>query len=77
MHSSPQKELEKLQPLQPFSARFELAARSVKDFELAFDLKEFWLLLEEFRIMQFAPEVRPLEKVSVQRLQETWNRLRL
>ena len=77
MHSSPQKDLEKLQPLQPFSARFELAARSVKDFELAFDLKEFWLLLEEFRIMQFAPEVRPLEKVSVQRLQETWNRLRL
>jgi ATP-dependent helicase HrpA len=77
IHSSPQKDLEKMQPLQPFAVRFELAAGTVKDFELAFDLKEFWLLLEEFRIMQFAPEVRPLEKVSAQRLQETWNRLRL
>ena len=77
IHSSPQKDLEKMEPLQPFAARFELAAGTVKDFELAFDLKEFWLLLEEFRIMQFAPEVRPLEKVSVPRLQETWNRLRL
>jgi ATP-dependent helicase HrpA len=77
IHSAPQKDSEKMQPLLPFAERFELAAATVKDFELAFDLKDFWLLLEEFRIMQFAPEVRPLEKISATRLQETWDRLRL
>jgi ATP-dependent helicase HrpA len=77
IYNAPQKDLEKMQPLQPFAERFELAAATVKDFELAFDLKDFWLLLEEFRIMQFAPEVRPLEKVSAARLQETWDCLRL
>ncbi len=77
IHSAPQKDLEKMQPVQPFAARFELAVGTVKDFELSFDLKDFWLMLEEFRITQFAPEVRPLEKVSIQRLQEAWHRLRL
>jgi ATP-dependent helicase HrpA len=77
INSAPLKDQEKMQPVIPFAERFELALQTVNDFEKSFDLYEFWLMLEEFRIAQFAPEVRPLEKVSAQKLQKVWDEVRL
>lgn len=75
--NAPAKDLDKLSPVEPFQQRFDLSRETVADYERAFDLHEFALLLNEFRIAQFAPEVRPLEKVSVKRLEEAWEKLRL
>ncbi|QSH41440.1 ATP-dependent RNA helicase HrpA [Lentisphaerota bacterium ZTH] len=77
MISAPFKDREKMRSVELFSERFRLALQMVDNFNSAFELKEFWLLLEEFRIAVFAPEVKPLEKVSEKRLQKKWDDLRI
>jgi hypothetical protein len=66
-----------MKPLLPFIERFRLSKMAVDDFEKAFDLYDFWLSLEELRIATFAPEVGTTEKISVKRLQDKWDHLRL
>lgn len=74
--AAPFKDSDKLEQVLPFQDRFDAALQAV-DFERSQGLYQFWLLLEEFRIQQFAPEVRVLEKVSAERLWKVWDKLRL
>jgi len=41
----------------------------------AYGLIEFAMLLEEFRVNRFAPEIKTPVKVSAQRLEEAWDKL--
>ncbi len=75
--SAPGKDSEKLETVLPFQDRFDAAMRLTEQLDPAGMLYQFWLLLEEFRIQQFAPEVKPLEKVSSQKLAKAWEDLRL
>lgn len=74
--AAPFKDSDKLEQVLPFQDRFD-AALQAADFERSQGLYQFWLLLEEFRIQQFAPEVKPIEKVSAERLRQAWEKLRL
>ncbi len=66
-----------MQRLEPFIERFHLALMVVDNFEKAYDLFDFWLSFEELRIATFAPEVQTTEKISLTRLQDKWDELRL
>jgi ATP-dependent helicase HrpA len=74
--AAPFKDSDKLEQILPFQDRFDAAVQAV-DFDRSPGLYQFWLLLEEFRIQQFAPEVKPLEKASAERLWKAWEKLRL
>ena len=41
----------------------------------AYELMEFAMLIEEFRVNRFAPEIKIPLKVSAQRLEEAWQKL--
>ncbi len=77
INSAPHKDDAKLEPLEPLIERFHLAALGVEHPERSPQLVCFFLALQELRLAQFAPEVRTLEKVSVQKLQALWDELRL
>ncbi len=74
--AAPFKDNEKLEQVLPFQDRFD-AALLAMDFERSHSLRDFWLLLEEFRVMLFAPEAKTSEKVSAAKLQQAWTELRL
>ncbi|MBP9088079.1 MAG: ATP-dependent RNA helicase HrpA [Kofleriaceae bacterium] len=72
----PQKDQQKAAQVTPFWLSFtkkrdELRA---KGYALV-ELEEFGWLVEEFRVQTFAPELKTAVPVSVQRLQDQWNRV--
>ena len=62
--------------LAPYLERFELALASVGELTASPELYEFWCLLEECRLAQFAPEVPTAIRAPVSKLEQTWNQLR-
>ncbi|MDD3117972.1 MAG: ATP-dependent RNA helicase HrpA [Victivallales bacterium] len=73
----PAKDAGKMAAVAPFQERFRIACDTVSDCDKSFDLQEFGLSLQEFRITVFAPEIRALEKISAPRLQKKWDEVRL
>ncbi|RKX41129.1 MAG: hypothetical protein DRP64_11720, partial [Verrucomicrobia bacterium] len=65
-------DLRKLGEIEPFQNRLSSKLLESEDIGSAHDLIEFAMLLEEFRVNRFAPEIKTPVKVSAQRLEEAW-----
>ncbi|MDD3116798.1 MAG: ATP-dependent RNA helicase HrpA [Victivallaceae bacterium] len=74
--ASPQKDLDKLESVLDFQNPLDEALEDGKSFLRDFDLYEFWLMLQEFRIMQFAPELKNSLRVSPEALSDCWAKIR-
>ena len=72
---APDKDITKLDTVQPFQDMLDKRISEVEDLDHAFGLLEFAELLQEFRIAQFAPEVSTNGKVSAKRLNKLWREL--
>jgi len=68
-------DLRKLTEVEPFQNRLSTKLLESDDIGSAHELLEFAMLLEEFRVNRFAPEIKPPVKVSAQRLEEAWSQL--
>jgi len=77
MLGNPAKDQVKIAQVEWFEERFSLSLGSVADFSRAFDLQEFALALQEWRIAVFAPEVGTVQKVTEVRLRTMWDELKL
>lgn len=75
LKNDPAKDLQKMDLPVQYQAAFDEVAEDVSDWTRAFDLVEFHQLLEEYRIAQFAPELRTLVKVSPKKLDDFLERL--
>uniref|UniRef100_UPI003567C25D DUF3418 domain-containing protein n=1 Tax=Pontiella sp. TaxID=2837462 RepID=UPI003567C25D len=65
----------KLLEVEPFQNRLNEKLLACENIAGAIDLIEFAMLLEEFRVNRFAPEIKTPLKVSAQRLEEAWANL--
>ncbi|MDF7822572.1 ATP-dependent RNA helicase HrpA [Pontiellaceae bacterium B12227] len=65
----------KLLEVAPFQNRLLEKLLESDDISSAYDLLEFSMNLEEFRVNRFAPEIKTPVKVSAQRLEEAWANL--
>jgi len=65
-------DLRKLAEIEPFQNQLNDKLLECDDIGSAHDLIEFAMLLEEFRINRFAPEIKTPLKVSAQRLEEAY-----
>ena len=74
--ANPRQDAVKLEPLMPYIERFQLAVETVPELALTPTLYDFGLLLEELRLSVFAPEVRTLQKVSLEIVRKNWEMLR-
>ena len=67
-------DLRKLAEVEPFQNRLSDQLLECDDIASAHGLLEFAMLLEEFRVNRFAPEIKTPVKVSARRLEEAWER---
>ena len=74
--ANPQQDRIKLEPLELYAERLLLALNNVPELALTPALYEFMLLFEELRLSVFAPEVRTLQKVSLEIVRKNWEQLR-
>ncbi len=70
--NKPQADLKKLEEVEPFQNRLNEMLLANEDISSAHDLLELAMLLEEFRINRFAPEIKTPRKISAQRLEEAF-----
>jgi len=74
--ANPRQDALKYEPLEPYVAKLDLALANVPELELAPMLHDFVLLMQEMRLSVFAPEVRTVQKVSLEILRKNWDALR-
>ncbi|MEE9367392.1 MAG: ATP-dependent RNA helicase HrpA [Pontiella sp.] len=72
LRNKPQQDIKKLGEIEPFQNRLNEKMLESEDISSAYDLLEFAMLLEEFRVNRFAPEIKTPIKISAQRLEEAW-----
>ncbi len=65
----------KMEEVEPFQIRLSEKLLESENIAEAYELLEFAMLLEEFRINRFAPEIKVPQKVSAQRLEDAWLKL--
>jgi ATP-dependent helicase HrpA len=75
IRNNAQADLRKLAEVEPFQNRLNEKLLECENIAEAYDLLEFAMLLEEFRVNRFAPEVKTPVKVSARRLEEAWTAL--
>jgi ATP-dependent helicase HrpA len=75
IRNNPQADARKQAEIEPFQNRLNEKLLECDDIAGAFELIEFAMLLEEFRVNRFAPEIKTPVKVSAQRLDEAWHAL--
>ncbi|NCC51374.1 MAG: ATP-dependent RNA helicase HrpA [Spartobacteria bacterium] len=75
MRYAPQKDQAKWQNIQPYQARLNERLDALPDRCPSPRLLRFALLLEEYRINLFAPEVGAAEKASPKRLDQLWDEI--
>jgi ATP-dependent helicase HrpA len=73
IRNNPQADGRKLAEVEPFQNRLNEKLLESENITEAHDLIEFAMLLEEFRVNRFAPEIKTPVKVSAQRLEEAFN----
>ena len=72
IRNKPQADLKKLEEIEPFQNRLNDTFLAHSDISSAYALLEFAMLLEEYRVNRFAPEVKIPIKISAARLEEVW-----
>ena len=72
IRNKPQADVKKLEEVEPFQNRLNEKLLESEAITSAYDVLEFSMLLEEFRVNRFAPEIKTPVKVSAQRLEEAW-----
>ena len=73
--NNPKADGRKLAEIEPFQDRLSAKLLESDHIAEAHALIEFAMLLEEFRINRFAPELKTPMKISAQRLDEAWQKL--
>ena len=73
--TNPQADLRKMEDITPFQDRISDELLACDNIGRAYALLEFAMLLEEFRVNRFAPEIKTPVKVSARRLEEAWQQL--
>jgi len=72
---NPSADSSKMAEIEPFQNRLTEQLLACDDLSSAFDLTELAMMLEEFRINRFAPEVRTDGKISAKRLEKVFHSL--
>ncbi len=72
---NPSADRSKMEEIEPFQNRLTEALLASDDLSNAHDLTELAMMLEEFRINRFAPEVRTDGKISAKRLEKKFQSL--
>ncbi|MBN2685049.1 MAG: ATP-dependent RNA helicase HrpA [Pontiellaceae bacterium] len=75
IRNNPPADLRKLEEIEPFQSRLSEKLLESENISEAYGLLEFAMLLEEFRVNRFAPEIKTPQKISAQRLDEAWQKL--
>lgn len=75
IRNNPPADLRKLEEIEPFQSRLSEKLLESENISEAYGLLEFAMLLEEFRVNRFAPEIKTPQKISAQRLEEAWQNL--
>lgn len=75
LRNNPQADERKRNEIEPFLDRLSDRLLQTDNINQAHRLIEFAMLIEEFRINRFAPEIKTPHKISVQRLEEVWQSL--
>ncbi|WP_168442022.1 ATP-dependent RNA helicase HrpA [Pontiella desulfatans] len=75
IRNNPQADARKLLEIAPFQNRLNERLLESDDIAGAHGLLEFAMMLEEFRVNRFAPEIKTPLKVSTQRLEEAWQNI--
>jgi len=75
IRTNPQGDLRKLEEIGPFQLQLSERLLESDHIATAYELLEFAMLLEEFRVNRFAPEITVPQKVSARRLEEAWQTL--
>ena len=75
LRNNPPADRRKLEEIEPFQQKLSEKMLESGNIAEAYELVEFAMLLEEFRINRFAPEIKTPRKVSAQRLEEAWQKL--
>jgi ATP-dependent helicase HrpA len=75
IRNNSQADRKKLTEVEPFQNRLNERLLECENIAAAHDLIEFAMLLEEFRVNRFAPEIKTPVKISAQRLEEAWQML--
>ena len=75
IRNNPQADRRKLEEIEPFQHKLSEKMLESDSIAEAYELIEFAMLLEEFRVNRFAPEIKTPGKVSAQRLEEAWQKL--
>jgi ATP-dependent helicase HrpA len=75
IRSNADADLRKLKEIEPFQHRLSKQLLECDDISSAYGLLEFAILLEEFRVNRFAPEIKTPGKISAKRLEEAWQKL--
>ena len=75
IRNNPPADLRKLEEIEPFQSRLSEKLLESDNISQAYGLLEFAMLLEEFRVNRFAPEIKTPQKISAQRLEEAWQNL--
>ena len=75
IRNNPQTDARKMLEVEPFQQRLSETLLECDNIGAAYDLLEFAMLLEEFRVNRFAPEIKTPVKVSAQRMEEAWKKV--
>jgi ATP-dependent helicase HrpA len=75
IRNNPQTDARKMLEVEPFQHRLSETLLECDDIGSAYDLLEFAMLLEEFRVNRFAPEIKTPVKVSAQRMEAAWKQV--
>ncbi|VGO19033.1 ATP-dependent RNA helicase HrpA [Pontiella sulfatireligans] len=75
IRNNAQTDTRKLAEVEPFQNRLNETLLKNDNIAEAHGLIEFAMMLEEFRVNRFAPEIKTPQKVSAQRLEEAWSNL--
>jgi ATP-dependent helicase HrpA len=73
--NNPQADQRKMEEIDPFQNQLNERLLTCTNIPEAFELLEYAMQLEEFRVNRFAPEIKTPVKVSAQRLEEAWQKL--
>jgi ATP-dependent helicase HrpA len=77
LRHNPQADQRKMLEIVPFQDQLNDQLLACDDIASAYPLIHYAMLVEEFRVNRFAPEIKTPAKISAQRLEEAWSQLML
>lgn len=70
--NNPQADSKKLAEVEPFQNQLNDKLLECDNISEAYELIEFLMMIEEFRVNRFAPEIKTPKKTSARRLEDAW-----